>query len=62
MSNKEKKIRKASKQKVLEGFSKETLNEMSMEFVEGGENSNILCDNNILCPCPPNFYINCGCY
>jgi len=32
--------------KVFEGFSEETLNEMAMESVEGGEEAGFVCANN----------------
>jgi len=41
-----KKVQLSEKLNALEGFSEETLNEMAMEAVEGGEDVNIL---------------NCGC-
>ncbi|MDR2234214.1 MAG: hypothetical protein LBE56_13965 [Tannerella sp.] len=42
----------------LEGFSEETLNEMGMESIEGGDDVNPGCKNE----CTYNTAAGCGCY
>jgi hypothetical protein len=52
---------KGKKPEGLEGFSEETLNEMAMEAIEGGEESiDGMCNLNY--KCPQNNVAGCGGY